>query len=118
MLFAGYLKDEDIHRAYRMADLYVMPSVSEPFGIAPLEAVMNNTPVIISKQSGVKEVLKHSLQVVFWDTDQMANKIVAALRYKEMHSELQRKSYDEVSRLSWSRSAQKCMGVYNSVLGI
>ena len=118
VLFAGYLKDEEIHRAYRMADLYVMPSVSEPFGITPLEAVMNNTPVIISKQSGVKEVLKHSLQVDFWDTDQMANKIVAALRYKEMHSELQRNSYDEVSRLSWSKQAQKCIDVYNSVLGI
>lgn len=118
VLFAGYLKDDDIHRAYRMADLYVMPSVSEPFGITPLEAVMNNTPVIISKQSGVKEVLKHSLQVDFWDIDQMANKMVAALRYREMHSELQRNSYDEVSRLSWSRSAQKCIGVYNGLLGI
>lgn len=117
VLFAGYLKDEDLHRAYRMADLYVMPSVSEPFGITPLEAVMNNTPVIISKQSGVKEVLKHSLQVDFWDTDQMANKMIAALRYKELHSELQRNSYDEVSRLSWSRSAQKCIDVYNSLLG-
>lgn len=116
VLFAGYLKDDDIHRAYRMADLYVMPSVSEPFGITPLEAVMNNTPVMISKQSGVKEVLKHSLQVDFWDIDQMANKMVAALRYKEMHSELQRNSYDEVSRLSWSSSAQKCIDVYNSLL--
>lgn len=118
VLFAGYLKDEELHKAYRMADLYVMPSVSEPFGITPLEAVMNNTPVIISKQSGVKEVLKHSLQVDFWDTDQMANKIVATLRYGELHSELQRNSYDEVSRLSWNRSAQKCIDVYNSVLGI
>lgn len=117
VLFAGYLKDEELHRAYRMADLYVMPSVSEPFGITPLEAVMNKTPVIISKQSGVKEVLKHSLQVDFWDIDQMANKMVAALRYKEMHSELQKNSYDEVSRLSWSRSAQKCVDVYSSVLG-
>ncbi|MBI2176547.1 glycosyltransferase family 4 protein [Candidatus Woesearchaeota archaeon] len=118
VLFAGYLKNDDIHKAYRMADLYVMPSVSEPFGITPLEAVMNNTPVIISKQSGVKEVLKHSLQVDFWDIDQMANKMVAALRYKEMHSELQRNSYDEVSRLSWSSSAQKCIDVYNSLRGV
>ncbi len=118
VLFAGYLKDDDIHRAYRMADLYVMPSVSEPFGITPLEAVMNNAPVIISKQSGVKEVLKHSLQVDFWDIDQMANKMLAALRYKELHSELQRNSYEEVSRLSWSKSAQKCIDVYNSLLGV
>ncbi len=118
VLFAGFLRGEDIHRAYRMADLYVMPSVSEPFGITPLEAVMNNTPVIISKQSGVKEVLKHSLQVDFWDIDQMANKMVAALRYGEMRSELQRNSYEEANKLSWSRSAQKCIDVYSSVLGI
>lgn len=116
VLFAGFLRNEDIHRAYKMADLYVMPSVSEPFGITPLEAVMNQTPVIVSKQSGVKEVLKHCLQVDFWDVDQMANKIVAALRYKELHSELQRNSYEEASRLSWSSSAKKCVEVYNSVM--
>ena len=117
VLFAGFLTDKEIHRAYRMADLYVMPSVSEPFGITPLESVMNNTPVIVSKQSGVKEVLKHSLQVDFWDINQMANKMVAVLRYKELHSELQRNSYDEASKLSWSRSAQRCIDVYKSVLG-
>ncbi|MBI2580912.1 glycosyltransferase family 4 protein [Candidatus Woesearchaeota archaeon] len=117
VLFAGFLRDEEIHKAYRMADLYVMPSVSEPFGITPLEAVMNQTPVIISKQSGVKEVLKHCLQVDFWDIDQMANKMVAALKYGEMHSELQRNSYEEVSKLSWSKSAQGCIEVYSNVIG-
>ncbi len=117
VLFAGFLTDKDIHKAYRMADLYVMPSVSEPFGITPLESVMNQTPVIVSKQSGVKEVLKHSLQVDFWDVDQMANKMVAALRYKELHSELQKNGYEEASRLSWSQSAQRCIEVYNSLLG-
>jgi glycosyltransferase involved in cell wall biosynthesis len=117
VLFAGFLRDEEIHRAYRMADLYVMPSVSEPFGITPLEAVMNRTPVIVSKQSGVKEVLKHCLQVDFWDIDQMANKMIAALNYREMHSELQRNSYEEASKLSWSKSAQRCIDVYNSVAG-
>ncbi|MBI2144649.1 glycosyltransferase family 4 protein [Candidatus Woesearchaeota archaeon] len=117
VLFAGFLHDEDVHKAYRMADLYVMPSVSEPFGITPLEAVMNRTPAIVSRQSGVKEVLSHCLQVDFWDIDQMANKIVAALRYKELHSELRRNGYDEASKLSWSGSAQKCIGVYNLLLG-
>lgn len=116
VLFAGFLAGKEIHKAYRMADLYVMPSVSEPFGITPLESVMNHTPVIVSKQSGVKEVLKHCLQVDFWDINQMANKMVAALRYKELHSELQRNSYDEASRLSWSKSAQRCIEVYNSIL--
>jgi glycosyltransferase involved in cell wall biosynthesis len=115
--FAGFLKDDDIHKAYRMADLYVMPSVSEPFGITPLESVMNHTPALISRQSGVREVLKNCLQVDFWDVDQMANKMVAALRYKELHSELQMNSYEEASRLSWSQSAQRCIEVYNSLLG-
>ena len=117
VLFAGFLTDNEIHRAYRMADLYVMPSVSEPFGITPLESVMNHTPVMVSKQSGVREVLKHCLQVDFWDINQMANKMIAALRYKELHSELQRNSYDEASRLSWGKSAQRCIEVYNSLLG-
>ncbi|MBI2550108.1 glycosyltransferase family 4 protein [Candidatus Woesearchaeota archaeon] len=117
VLFAGFLRDEEIHNAYRMADLYVLPSVSEPFGITPLEAVMNKTPALVSKQSGVTEVLKNCLQVDFWDVDQMANKMVAALRYKELHSELSRSGYDEASRLSWSKSAQKCIEVYGNVLG-
>ncbi|MBI3037233.1 glycosyltransferase family 4 protein [Candidatus Woesearchaeota archaeon] len=117
VLFAGFLRDEEIHRAYRMADLYVLPSVSEPFGITPLEAVMNHTPALVSKQSGVTEVLKNCLQVDFWDVDQMANKMVAALRYKELHSELSRSSYEEASKMSWSKSAQKCIEVYGNVLG-
>ncbi|MEK6854070.1 MAG: glycosyltransferase family 4 protein [Nanoarchaeota archaeon] len=117
VLFAGFLKDDEIHRAYKMADLYVLPSVSEPFGITPLEAVMNGTPVLISRQSGVKEVLNHCLLVDFWDIDQMANKMVAALKYREMHSELQRNSYEEASKLSWSKSAQRCIDVYSNVIG-
>ena len=118
VLFAGFLRDEEKHRAYRAADLYVMPSVSEPFGITPLESVMNHTPAIISKQSGVKEVLKNCLQVDFWDTDQMANKIIAALRYKELHSELQRNGYEEASKLSWNKSARECIEIYQSIIGM
>jgi glycogen(starch) synthase len=71
-----------------MADCYVMPSVSEPFGIAPLEAIQRDTPVIISKQSGVSEVLSHALKVDFWDMDDMANKIVAVLKYPPLSQTL------------------------------
>lgn len=117
VLFAGFLKDDELHQAYRMANIYVMPSVSEPFGITPLEAAMNHTPAIVSRQSGVTEVLKHCLNVDFWDVDQMANKMVAALKYPEMHSELQHNSYMEASRMSWARSAQGCIDVYNNVTG-
>jgi glycosyltransferase involved in cell wall biosynthesis len=71
-----------------MADLYVMPSVSEPFGIAPLEAMSHDVPVIISKQSGVSEVLTHALKVDFWDINEMANKIIAVLRHPPLASTL------------------------------
>ncbi len=118
VLFAGFLSDDEIHKAYRMADLYVMPSVSEPFGITPLESVMNHTPVLISRQSGVREVLKHCLEVDFWDINQMANKMIAALRYRELHNELQRNSYEEASRLSWDSSARKCIEIYKNISGM
>ncbi|GAH90104.1 unnamed protein product, partial [marine sediment metagenome] len=81
VLFTGFLHGEDVQKIYKMADLYVMPSVSEPFGIAPLEALDNDVPVIISKQSGVSEVLMHALKVDFWDVDEIANKIIAVLKY-------------------------------------
>ncbi len=117
VLFTGFLRDSEIHQAYRMADLYVMPSVSEPFGITPLEAAMNHTPAMVSKQSGVKEVLKHCLQVDFWDVDQMANKMVAVLRYKELQAELEKNGYAEASRMSWSKPGQQCVDVYNEIIG-
>src|SRR5208282_766409 len=77
VLFTGFLRGTDVEKVFKMADLYVMPSVSEPFGIAPLEAMSHDVPVIISKQSGVSEVLGHALKVDFWDIDEMANKIIA-----------------------------------------
>ncbi len=80
VIFTGFLQGLDVERIFSMADLYVMPSVSEPFGIAPLEAMSHDVPVIISKQSGVAEVLDHALKVDFWDTDDLANKILAVLR--------------------------------------
>jgi len=116
MLFTGYLRGRDIDRAYRMADLYVMPSVSEPFGITPLEAMRNGTPVLISKNSGVSEVLSHCLKVDFWDIDQMSNKILAALNYRSMHKELSCNGLSEVQNICWSQPAEKCIDVYNSLL--
>jgi glycosyltransferase involved in cell wall biosynthesis len=85
VLFTGFLQGEDVQKVFEMADLYVMPSVSEPFGIAPLEALNNDVPVLISKQSGVAEVLTHALKVDFWDIKEMANKILAVLRYPPLH---------------------------------
>jgi glycosyltransferase involved in cell wall biosynthesis len=88
VLFTGFLCGDDVQKIYEMADLYVMPSVSEPFGIAPLEALNNDVPVIISKQSGVSEVLTHALKVDFWDVDEIANKIIAVLKYPPLGTTL------------------------------
>lgn len=116
ILFTGFLRGDDVEKIYRMADLYVMPSVSEPFGIAPLEALDNDVPVIISRQSGVSEVLTHALKVDFWDTNEMANKIVAVLKYPPLRITLQNHGNFEVRKLRWKDSAAKCMQVYQQTL--
>jgi glycosyltransferase involved in cell wall biosynthesis len=103
-------------RLYQMADLFVMPSVSEPFGLVPLEAIKNGTPVIISKQSGVSEVLKTALKVDFWDIDELASKIIAMLNYKSLHSEMRNQGAIEISNFNWDISAEKCISVYRELI--
>jgi glycosyltransferase involved in cell wall biosynthesis len=112
VLFTGFLRGPDVDRVFRMADLYVMPSVSEPFGIAPLEAMSNDVPVLISKQSGVSEVLSHALKVDFWDVNEMANKIIAVLRHPPLQKTLREHGRIEVRKLSWQDSARRCVEVY------
>jgi glycogen(starch) synthase len=116
VLFTGFLRGEDVKKIYKMADLFVMPSVSEPFGIVPLEALENDVPVIISKQSGVSEVLMHALKVDFWDVNEIANKIVAVLKYPPLEVTLRNYGNFEVRRLRWKDSAEKCMRVYAETL--
>lgn len=116
VLFTGFLRGDDVKRVFRMADLYVMPSVSEPFGIASLEALAQDVPVLISKQSGVAEVLTHALKVDFWDIDEMANKIVAVLRRPPLRNTLRDHGRIEVRRLSWADSARKCLRIYEQAL--
>jgi len=115
--FTGFLRGDDVARVFRMADVYVMPSVSEPFGIAPLEALSHDVPVIISKQSGVSEVLTHVLKVDFWDTDEMANKIVAVLRHPPLQRVLRQQGQIELRKLSWRDSAEKCRQMYLELAG-
>lgn len=115
MLFTGFLKGADIQKAYSMADLYVMPSVSEPFGITPLESITNGTPVLISKQSGVSEVLVNALKVDFWDVDQMTNKMVSCLRHATLREELHHNSLQEVNKMTWDTPAAKCNNIYHEV---
>jgi glycosyltransferase involved in cell wall biosynthesis len=112
VLFTGFLRGGDVEKVFRMADLYVMPSVSEPFGIAPLEAMSHDVPVIISKQSGVSEVLTHALKVDFWDINEMANKIVAVLKHPPLASMLREHGSFEVRRLQWVDAARQCVQIY------
>jgi len=116
VLFTGFLRGEDVQKIYKMADLYVMPSVSEPFGIAPLEALNNDVPVIISKQSGVSEVLMHALKVDFWDVNEIANKIIAVLKYPPLETTLRNHGSFEVRKLRWKDSAAKCVKIYEETL--
>lgn len=116
VLFTGHLTGQDIDKAYQMADLYVMPSVSEPFGITPLEALRNNTPVLISKTSGVSEVLTNSLKVDFWDTDEMTNQIVSVLSYSPLKNTLTENGVMEARKITWDKAAEKCINVYNNLV--
>jgi glycogen synthase len=116
VIFAGALWDDERDRMYQSADLLVMPSVSEPFGLVPLEAIQQGTPVLISKQSGVGEVLAHALKVDFWDIDEMANKIIAALEYPVMHAQLVRESREELKRITWRHAALKVLDLYHKLI--
>ena len=116
VLFTGFLRGRDVERVYRLADCYVMPSVSEPFGIAPLEAMRADVPVIISKQSGVSEVLTHALKVDFWDIHEMANKIVAVLRHPPLSRTLREHGAGELKRLTWEGAAAATLGAIRKAL--
>jgi glycogen(starch) synthase len=116
VLFTGFLRGKDIDRVFAIADLYVMPSVSEPFGIAPLEAMSHDVPVLISRNSGVSEVLTHALKCDFWDVDEMANKIIAVLRHSPLSHALRDGGRFELRRITWDGAAEKCEQVYESMI--
>jgi glycogen synthase len=116
VLFTGFIRGKDVDDVFKKADLYVMPSVSEPFGITPLEALSHDVPVIISKQSGVSEVLDNVLKVDFWDVNEMANKIVAVLKHAPLRQTLKEHGAYEVKKLSWADSAQACTKVYEQAI--
>jgi glycosyltransferase involved in cell wall biosynthesis len=115
VLFTGFLRGRDIQRVFSIADLYVMPSVSEPFGIAPLEAMGHDVPVLISKSSGVSEVLSHALKVDFWDITDMADKIIAVLRHPPLSQTLREHAAFEVRKITWDGAASRCEQIYGAV---
>ena len=110
--FTGFLAGQDVDTMFAMSDVYVMPSVSEPFGISPLEAMRSNVPVVISKQSGVSEVLKHALKVDFWDVDALADAIYGLLHYEGLSLMFRRYGKQEVDNLKWDNAALKVKEVY------
>lgn len=113
--FTGFLRGEEVERMYAESDLYVMPSVSEPFGISPLEAMLYDVPVIISRHAGVAEVLTHALKVDFWDVTDLANKILAVLTYPALSRELLRNGRRELQAIRWDVAAEHILSVYQQV---
>jgi glycosyltransferase involved in cell wall biosynthesis len=113
--FTGFLTGPDVDKMFVLSDVYVMPSVSEPFGISPLEAMRSNVPVVISKQSGVAEVLKHALKVDFWDIDALADAIYALLHYEGIKRMFLRYGKTEVDNLKWDNAASKVLDIYNEI---
>jgi len=114
-IFAGFVRGPALSELYKKADLYIMPSVSEPFGITPLESLINGTPVIISKQSGVSEILKNALTVDFWDVDEIANKAVSVLNHDSFHTTLQKNGQQEVYQHTWTVAAEKLRAIYDMI---
>ena len=114
--FTGFLRGADVQKMFALSDVYVMPSVSEPFGISPLEAMRTNVPSVISKQSGAAEVLKYAFKVDFWDVDAMADQIYALISYPALASFAAKQGFDEVNALKWNGATAKMKTVYESVI--
>lgn len=119
VFFASFQRGQRYRDAYAVADLFVMPSVSEPFGLVALEAIGYGTPVLVSRQTGVSEMIRNALKVDFWDIDGMANKIVGLVRSDPLRDELHRNSYREYLNHSWDHSADKVLSIYErQLLGV
>jgi glycosyltransferase involved in cell wall biosynthesis len=114
--FTGFLRGSDIDLMFGMSDVYVMPSISEPFGISPLEAMQAHVPTIISKQSGVAEVLTHAIKVDFWDIDGMADAIYGIINYPALSHFFAVKGKEDVDNLKWEHVAKKLKGIYEQIL--
>jgi glycosyltransferase involved in cell wall biosynthesis len=116
VIFTGAIWGDDRIRLYRAADLYVMPSVSEPFGITALEALANGTPLLVSKQTGAGEVITHTLKSDFWDVDDMADKILGVLGSRALSESLSEHGLRDVRRATWDSAAGRCVAVYRDLI--
>ncbi len=116
VVLPGFIRGNDLRSLYAQADIFVMPSISEPFGLVALEAVANNTPVIVSRQSGAAEVMHHALKVDFWDDQGMADAILGVLRYGAMYGPMTENSYKQASTVTWERAAANVSSIYQGML--
>jgi glycogen synthase len=115
--FTGFLDRALVRKIYEISDVYVMPSVSEPFGISSLEALAYQVPAVISKQSGVAEVLKHTFSVDFWDSHEMANKILALLNYRVLRDTMLKNSFEDLTKITWDETVGDLIKLYNQTKG-
>ena len=114
-IFCGFLRGEELNSVYKAADIFVMPSVSEPFGLVPLEAMISEVPVLVSKESGVSEILSSALKSHFWDIDDMADKVISVLRHKKLQNHLSVNGKEEVKAIHWKTAAESLISLYNSL---
>ena len=114
-IFTGFYTGEEFAEFLSVSDVFVMPSVSEPFGVTPLESMSSGIPVILSKQSGVSEVITHALKVDFWDTDEMANSILAVLRHPVLKETLSQEGIRQVEGVTWDKAAKKMKTLYHTL---
>lgn len=113
--FTGFLRGENLARVWSISSVYVMPSVSEPFGITPLEAIQAGVPVIVSNQSGVAEVMPHALKVDFWKTDRLADVICSVLQHKSLSATLQKNSMEAIKHITWNKAAKNIKRIYHDL---
>jgi len=116
VFFTGFLNEDEAREVFRMADLFVMTSVAEPFGLTVLEAIRSGVPCIIPKNAGIAEILSHVIKIDFWDVDELANSIVSVMKYPVLHQELRDNSYRETADITWERTAQRTLDVYNMLV--
>jgi glycogen synthase len=113
--FTGFVKGEQVEKIWSISDVYVMPSVSEPFGITPLEAIQAGVPIIISNQAGVSEVMPHAIKIDFWNTGAMAEAICSVLKYRSLSKTLRKNSSEEIKNLNWNKAAKKIKNLYDEI---
>jgi len=114
--FTGFLTGTDVEKMYAMSDIYVMPSVSEPFGISPFEALVYDVPIIISKQSGVAEILKNALKIDFWDVNKLAELMILLLENEDAAKEITEKSKHDMETVGWDSAGGKLKSIYVQLL--